>query len=53
MLKSIENIFNKLTAESLTNLEKEMPIQVQEIFRTQNSQDQRRAYPYGCLLNAT
>jgi hypothetical protein len=32
----LENIFDKLIAEKFTNVEKEMIIQVQEVFRTTN-----------------
>jgi hypothetical protein len=34
--KGICNIFNKITPENYPNLEKEIPIQVQEVSRTPN-----------------
>jgi chromosome segregation ATPase len=40
--KDIYNIFFKIIAENLPNLQKEMPIQVQEAFRTLNRQDQNK-----------
>lgn len=36
-----ENIFNKILEENFSNLEKEMPIQVQEAYRTPNTQDHK------------
>jgi hypothetical protein len=39
-------IFNKIIAENISNLEKEMVIQMQEGgFRTPNGQEQKRTYP--------
>jgi hypothetical protein len=40
--KGIHNIFNKIIAENFPNLEKAMPIQVQEASRTPNRLDQNR-----------
>jgi chromosome segregation ATPase len=40
--KGIYNILNKLITENLTNLEKTMPIQIQEASRTANRLDQNR-----------
>jgi archaeosine-15-forming tRNA-guanine transglycosylase len=40
--KGIHNIFNKLITENFPNLEKAMPIQVQEDFRTPNRLKQNR-----------
>jgi archaeosine-15-forming tRNA-guanine transglycosylase len=40
--KGIRNIFNKLITENFPNLEKAMPIQVQEAFRTPNRLKQNR-----------
>jgi hypothetical protein len=37
--KVIENIFNKIIEENSPNLEKEMVIHMQEIFRATNKQD--------------
>jgi hypothetical protein len=41
-IKGICNIFNKIITEKFPNLEKAMPIQVQETSRTPNRQDQNR-----------
>jgi hypothetical protein len=43
--KGMRNIFNKIITESFPNLEKTMPIQVQEASRTPNRLDQNRATP--------
>jgi hypothetical protein len=43
-VKGICNIFNKIT-ENFPNLEKAMPIQVQEASRTPNRLDQNRTTP--------
>jgi hypothetical protein len=43
--KGICNTFNKITIENFSNLEKVMPIQVQEASRTPNRLDQTRASP--------
>jgi hypothetical protein len=43
--KGICNIFNKIMTENFPNLEKTMPIQVQEAFRTPNRLDQNRTTP--------
>jgi hypothetical protein len=40
--KGIHNIFNKMISENFPNLEKSMPIQVQEASRTPNTPDQNR-----------
>jgi hypothetical protein len=42
--KEIHNIFNKIT-ENFPNLEKTMPIQIQEASRTPNRLDQNRTTP--------
>jgi hypothetical protein len=44
--KEMHNIFNKIINESFTNLEKTMPIQVQEASRTQNRPDKNRTSPW-------
>jgi hypothetical protein len=41
--KGMGNIFNKILTENFPNLEKTMPIQVQEASRTPNRPDQNRA----------
>jgi hypothetical protein len=38
----IGNIFNKMTVENFPNLEKQMPIQIQEASRTPNRKDRNR-----------
>jgi hypothetical protein len=43
--KRIHNIFNKIITENFPNLEKTMPIQVQEASRTPNRLDQNRTTP--------
>jgi hypothetical protein len=43
--KGIPNIFNKTIKEDFPNLEKVMPIQVQEASRTPNRLDQNRTTP--------
>jgi hypothetical protein len=43
--KGICNIFNKIITENFPNLEKAMPIQVQEASRTPNRLDQNRTTP--------
>jgi hypothetical protein len=40
--KEMCNTFNKMTTENFPNLEKTMPIQVQESSRTPNRHDQNR-----------
>jgi hypothetical protein len=43
--KGIHNIFNKIITENLPNLEKAMPIQVQEVSKRPNRFDQNRTTP--------
>jgi hypothetical protein len=43
--KGIHNIFKKVIKENFSNLEKTMPIQVQEASRTPNKLDQNRTTP--------
>jgi hypothetical protein len=43
--KGIHNIFNKIITENFPNLEKTMPIQVQEDSGTPNRLDQNRTAP--------
>jgi hypothetical protein len=38
-LKGLVNIFNKIIEENLTNLKKEMPLNIQEAYRTPNRLD--------------
>jgi hypothetical protein len=44
--KGIHDMFNKITTENFPNLEREMPILVQEVARTLNRLDQNRTTPY-------
>ena len=39
------NIFNKIIKENFPNLNKEMPMNIQEAYRTPNRQDQKRNSP--------
>jgi hypothetical protein len=41
----MHNIFNKIIIENFPNLEKTMPIPVEEAFRTPNRPDQNRTTP--------
>jgi archaeosine-15-forming tRNA-guanine transglycosylase len=43
--KGIQNIFHKIITENFPNLEKTMPIQVQEASRIPNRLDQNRTTP--------
>jgi hypothetical protein len=43
--KGIHNIFNKIITENFSNLEKDLPIHVQEASRTPNRLDKNRATP--------
>jgi hypothetical protein len=43
--KGIHNIFNKIITENFPIIEKTMPIQVQEAYRTPNRSDQNRTTP--------
>jgi chromosome segregation ATPase len=43
--KRMHNIFNKLVTENFPNIEKTMPIQVQEAYRILNRPDQNRTTP--------
>jgi hypothetical protein len=44
--KDTEIIFNKIIVENFSNLEKQMVIQVQEVFRTPNRQENKRTSPF-------
>jgi hypothetical protein len=43
--KGMHNIFNKIITETFSNLQKTMPIEVQEASRTLNRPDQNRTTP--------
>jgi hypothetical protein len=51
--KGMCNIFNKIITENFPNLEKTMPIQIQETFRTPNSPDQNRTNPQHIIIKTT
>jgi hypothetical protein len=51
--KGMGNIFNKIITENFPNLEKSMPIQVQEASRTPNRPDQNRATPQHIIIKTT
>jgi hypothetical protein len=51
--KGILNIFNKTISENFLNLEKAMPIQVQEASRTPNRLDQNRTTPRHIIIKTT
>ena len=40
-LKGLANIFNKIIEENSPNLKKEMPMNIQEVYRTPNRLDQK------------
>jgi hypothetical protein len=48
--KGMHNIFNKIIAENFPGLEKEMPIEVQEVCKTQNRHDQNRTSPQHIIV---
>jgi hypothetical protein len=48
--KGIHNIFNKIITENFPNLEKTMPIQVQEASKTPNRLDQNRTTPRHIII---
>jgi hypothetical protein len=41
-LKAPENIFNKIIVENISNINKEVNINIQEVYRTPNRLDQKR-----------
>jgi hypothetical protein len=51
--KGIHNIFNKIITENFPNLEKAMPIQVQEASRTPNRLDQNRTTSRHNIIKTT
>jgi hypothetical protein len=48
--KEMCNIFNKIITENFPNVEKSMPIQVQEAARTPNRPDQNRTTPRHIII---
>jgi hypothetical protein len=51
--KGIHNTFNKIIIEIFPNLEKAMPIQIQETSRTPNGLDQNRTTPQHIIIKTT
>jgi hypothetical protein len=51
--KGMRNIFNKIVTENFPNLEKDIPIQMQEAYRTPNRPDQNRATPRHITIKTT
>jgi hypothetical protein len=51
--KMDSNIFNKMITKNFPNLEKVMPIQVQEASRTPNRLDQNRTSPGHVIIKIT
>jgi hypothetical protein len=48
--RGMHNIFNKVITENFPNLEKTMPIQVEEASRTLNRPDQNRNIPQNIII---
>jgi hypothetical protein len=51
--KGMCNIFNKIITEYFPNLEKYIPIQMQESSRTPNRPDQNRSTPWHIIIKTT
>jgi hypothetical protein len=51
--KGMRNIFNKIITENFPNLEKDIPIQMQEASRTPNTPDQNRTTPRHIIIKTT
>jgi hypothetical protein len=51
--KGIHNIFNKIITENFPNLEKDLPIWVQEVPWTPNKLDQNRTSPQNIVIKTT
>ena len=49
-LKVPVNIFNKIVEENFPNLKKEMPMNIQEAFRTPNGLDQNRKSSWHIII---
>jgi hypothetical protein len=52
-IKGINNIFNKTITENFPNLDKVLPIQIQEASRTPNKLDQNRTSPWHIIIKTT
>jgi hypothetical protein len=53
VLKRLVNIFNKIIEESFPNLKKEMPVNIQEAYRTPNRLDQKRNSSRNLIFRTT
>jgi hypothetical protein len=51
--KGMHNIFNKIITENFPNVEKSIPIQMQEDSRTPNRPDQNRTTPRHIIIKTT
>ena len=49
-LKGPENIFNKIIEENFPNLKKDIPMKVQETYRTPNRLDQKKPSPRHIII---
>jgi hypothetical protein len=52
-LKGAANIFNKIIEENFPNLKKEMPMNIQEAYRTPNRLDQKKFLPTYIIIRTT
>jgi hypothetical protein len=52
-LKGPANIFNKIIEENFPNLKKEVPMNIQEAYRTPNTLDQKRNYSRPIIIRTT
>ena len=52
-IKGPANIFNKIIEENIPNLKKEMPMNIQEVYRTPNSLDQKRNSSHHIIIKTT
>jgi hypothetical protein len=51
--KGMHNILNKIITENFPNVEKSIPIQMQETSRTPNRPDQNRTTPQHIIIKTT
>jgi hypothetical protein len=51
--KGTHNIFNKIITENFQNLEKSIPIHMQEASRTPNRPEQKRSTPWHIIIKTT
>ena len=52
-LKEPANIFNKIIEENSPNLKKEMPMNIQEAYRTPNTLNQKRNFSRNIIIKTT